>query len=89
MRLLRQVINQLLLCFSGAVLLSATAQAQPYGSGLYGSSNYSNGLVQIGPIILPVTGPQLMAIVSAALIATSVGLIVWWRSRRKSPTSAS
>ena len=64
-------------------LLSRPALAGVYGAGPYGAGKYSQGFVQIGPITLPATGPQLLAIVSAALIAIAAGWFVRLRQKRR------
>ena len=80
-RILR--ILTILLIGSLPVSVSRLAFAQPYGQGAYGSSTYGNGVIQIGPVILPVTGAGILAIISIAIIALGVGLYAWARQRRK------
>ncbi len=65
-------------------LLPALVAAQAYGEGNYGQSTYSSGTIHIGPVTLPVTGPQLaITLVSTALIAAAVTLVVWYRRHKK------
>lgn len=66
----------------GTILFTSTAYAQPYNQGAYNTTTYSTGLVRIGPIVLPVTGPQLLGVLSAAAIAVAIGLIVWMREQK-------
>jgi LPXTG-motif cell wall-anchored protein len=58
--------------------------ASAYGSGSYSTSTYSGAAgVTIGPVTLPVTGAQFLAIAGALLIGAAAGIVVWvWQRRR-------
>lgn len=93
MKLLRQTLTQLAGSFGVVLSWAFTVHAQAYNQSTYGNSTYGRGLVQIGPVTLPVTGPQLLGIGSVITIAIGVGLLVWLRQRRRHssatpPTSA-
>jgi hypothetical protein len=60
------------------VLLASAYGVSPYNTGKYGA-----GDIQVGPITLPVTGPQGLAILGIAIIAIGVGLFVWSRQLRR------
>lgn len=83
---LRRLASGTLVSISAVMGMAPTAHAAAYGQGLYGAGLYSQGFVQIGPVTLPVTGPQLLGIVSALCIGIAVGLVVWTRGRRRQST---
>lgn len=68
-----------------SMFFPALALAQTYGSGVYGLSTYGNGVIKIGPIILPVTGANIALLIGSALaLSFGIGYLVWERQKRKS-----
>jgi hypothetical protein len=72
-------------------LIPALALAQAYGEGAYNTCSYQKSCgsnsTTIGPFTLPVTGPQLTAIIGALLIAGAVTLVLWYRARKRKQAS--
>lgn len=67
-------------------LRALPAHAQAYGQGPYNGFTYGGNAAtgaQAAGGLLPVTGPQLVMLGSALLIAAAVGLVVWMRKRKK------
>ncbi len=81
MKFLRQAIILLLGGFGIVFALAGSVYAQAYGQGAYSCSTYSNGMCQAGSI-LPATGPQLLAILSAICLALGIGIYIWRRQRK-------
>lgn len=75
---------RLLLGVPLALLDGPAALAQAYGQGAYGETTYGHGLVQIGSLILPLTGSQALETLAALAVAVgaSVALIAFRRRKR-------
>ena len=71
--MLARIIRQIAIAL-GALSVPAMALAQAYGQGIYSTTTYSDGVIQIGPITLPNTGTfwlGVVCIVAAAIITAA------------------
>jgi hypothetical protein len=83
MRLLFASLSALLVSF-----IPTTLMAAPYGSGIYGNGLFGQGQVKIGPVTLPLTGPQLEFSLSAILVAFGVAWLVWLYQKKRQQRSS-